>query len=212
MELIRSWPATSVAHATTEDDDPAVSVIPTPTFPLKARARVESHFGLVPGEAGGHTILSTETRKYPHFAALLSRWTTQFSQEWLRDSLSFTTVSILKTQDAQFTSTDDTTGVVMLVDVSKKTTGGFYVLDTRTESVVHIHSSETGPLLLASRKQHYLPRVYSDDKTIIRLSTVKQYQSTPRPIMDSAMSLGYACSRYTGQVFQGLTEDGVESF
>ena len=112
--------------------------------------------------AGGHAVLSQETFRYPDFAKLLSRWATKFSQDWLCDTISFTTATRLQTQDACFTSTDDTVGVVLVVDTSDRPTGGYYIIDSQGDSTINTHDSGNGPLLLRPGKSSYLPQSYGN--------------------------------------------------
>lgn len=182
-------------------------------LPLKSQRRVESTFGIIHDRPGGHAILSEETLKNPDFAKLLSRWTTKFSQDWLCDTISFCTATIMQTQDACFTSTDNTVGVVMIVDTSENDkTGGYYIINSEGNSTISTHASNIRPLLLTSGLQSYLPQAYSEAKVVIRLDTPKGYQTTPRRHREVAMNMGYGTSRFTGACFQGLVSADLTRF
>ena len=152
-----------------------------------------------------------ETFRHPHFARLFALWTTKFSQDWSCDIISYTTATILITQEAHFMPMDDATGVVRIIDTDSNPIGGFYVTNPNSKLVINSHASSTGPLLLKPSSQTYMPTAYSEYK-IIKLSTVKGWQTAPRTVWNMSITMGYATARSAGARFQGLTSADVQCY
>ena len=179
---------------------------------MLSRRRVQSTFGIIKGRTGGHAVLSDESKRYVHSTKLFGRWATTFSHEWFGDKVAFTTATILRTQDACFNTTDDTEGIIMMIDTASKPTGGYYVIVKLDNDSMSFRTATNGPVVFTSSKKSWLPMAYADNKVLIQLSCVKGYQSAPRDVWDMAIQLGFANSRYTGPCFQGMSSHDVQSF
>jgi hypothetical protein len=99
-------------------------------------------------------------------------------------------------------------GIVMVLDTSF--CGEYYIDEPGSGNPVYTHQSKNGPMLLQAQRSEYLPKAYSDMKTIITIGVLKNHQSTPRSVLDSAMLLGYAQSRFPRTSFQGLNSKDIE--
>lgn len=147
--ILRTWPCITTSY----DAMNIPTLLTAGAFPslysVMSRRRVQSTSGLIAGRTGGHAVLSEESKRYVDFTKLFGRWTTTFSHEWFGDKVAFTTARILRTQDACFNTTDDTEGIIMMIDTASKPTGGYYVMDKRDDSALSFRTATQGPVLFA---------------------------------------------------------------
>ena len=98
LQILRLWPGTTTAYDCMSSQTLLTHGTLPPLLPLKKERRCESFFGIAKGRIGSHARLSRETYDYPYFAKLLALWATTFTQDMLKDNISFTSVSIHHTQ------------------------------------------------------------------------------------------------------------------
>ena len=149
--ILRRWPCVTTSYDAMNIPTLLTSGAIPSLYPITSRRRVQSTFGITIGRTGGHAVLSEESKRYVDFARLFGRWTTTFSHEWFGDKVAFTIATILRTQDACFNTTDDTDGIIMVIDTASKPTGGYYVIDKWENNAMSFRTATNGSVVFKTQ-------------------------------------------------------------